>query len=62
MTTVALGQTGASGRSGSATGTAITNSQVLTWRNNNFRTGANEDETVLMPATVNSTQFGKVFS
>jgi hypothetical protein len=62
MTTVALGQTGARARSDSATGTASTNLQVLTWRNNNFRTGANENETTLMPASVNWTQFGKVFS
>ena len=35
---------------------------VLTYHNNIFRTGHNDKETVLTPATVNSTNFGKLFS
>ena len=38
--------------------------QVAAWtyHNNNFRTGANTNETVLTPANVNSATFGKLFS
>src|SRR5579863_1817045 len=36
--------------------------QVLTSQYDNARTGANNHETTLTPANVNSKQFGKVFS
>jgi hypothetical protein len=35
---------------------------VLTYRNNNFRTGANLNETILTPANVNKNSFGKLFA
>jgi len=35
---------------------------VLTYHYNNARTGANGSETILTPANVNMSQFGKVFS
>jgi fibronectin type 3 domain-containing protein len=35
---------------------------TFTMHNDNFRTGVNSNETVLAPANVNSTQFGKLFS
>jgi hypothetical protein len=35
---------------------------VTTQHNNNSRTGANLNETILTPTTVNSTQFGKLYS
>ena len=35
---------------------------VLTWHNNNLRTGLNWHETILTPSNVNSTQFGKIFT
>jgi hypothetical protein len=34
---------------------------VLTYHNNNARTGLNSSETILTPANVNSTSFGKLF-
>ena len=35
---------------------------VLTWHNDTSRTGQNQAETILTPANVNVTQFGKLFS
>src|SRR6266702_4644064 len=35
---------------------------VTTQHNDNARTGANTQETILTPANVNSSQFGKLFS
>ena len=34
---------------------------VLTWHNDNARSGVNPNETVLAPANVNQTDFGKLF-
>jgi hypothetical protein len=39
-----------------------TNPGVFTHHNDNLRTGQNQNETVLSPANVNSTVFGKLFS
>jgi hypothetical protein len=36
--------------------------QVLTYHNDNSRTGLNSNETILTPSVVNSTQFGQLFS
>ncbi len=41
---------------------AGTPSGYFTWKNNNQRTGLQSNETVLTPANVNATQFGKKFS
>ncbi|HTB12101.1 MAG TPA: hypothetical protein VK752_11040 [Bryobacteraceae bacterium] len=43
---------------------AVCESQVnvLTWHNDNFRSGQNLNETLLTPASVNSSNFGKLFT
>src|SRR5947207_12949691 len=41
---------------------AIAQTPFLTQHNNNARTGAYTTETILTPATVNKTRFGKLFS
>ncbi len=41
---------------------AQTYTGVLTWHNDNQRTGQNLAETILTPSNVNSTSFGKLFS
>lgn len=41
---------------------AFAAADVLSWHNNNARTGANTSETILAPANVNATNFGKLFS
>ena len=40
---------------------AVLNAQVLTWHNDNARTGQNLDETALRPDNVNPKDFGKLF-
>src|SRR5260370_25509201 len=40
---------------------AVGVNDVLTFHNDNFRSGANTHETVLTPANVNSNQFGRLF-
>src|SRR5262249_28949377 len=40
---------------------APANVDVLTFHNDNFRTGANTQETVLTTTNVNATQFGRLF-
>jgi hypothetical protein len=41
---------------------AVQAQNVLTWHNSNTRTGQNLKETILTPANVNSTQFGKKYT
>jgi hypothetical protein len=49
----------AAGDAGTAASPATS---VLTYHNDNARTGQNQGETVLTPATIDATQFGKTFS
>lgn len=56
-TTGSTGTTGTTGTTGSTGSTAIS---VLTYHNDNMRTGQNTQETTLTTANVNSTSFGKV--
>ncbi len=49
-------------QSANATVYVTTYAGKFTHHNDNFRTGANVNETVLSPATVNSTIFGKLFT
>ncbi len=50
------------GVNGSTTLTVVSFAGVLTFHNDNLRTGANTEETVLTPANVNVTNFGKLTS
>src|ERR1700687_3804638 len=43
-------------------GTRCAQPSVLTWHNDNARTGQNLQETILTPANVNSASFGKLFT
>ncbi len=45
-----------------ASGSAQAQTNVLTYHNDNARTGQNIGETILTPANVNSAQFGKLYS
>jgi hypothetical protein len=62
--TYSLTCTGANGTTApaSATVAVAAHVNVTTYHNDNSRTGQNTQETVLSPANVNSTQFGKFFS
>jgi len=40
----------------------LLSADVVTWHNNNARTGANTSETVLTPSNVNKSRFGKLFT
>ncbi|MGE0405016.1 MAG: Ig-like domain-containing protein, partial [Candidatus Korobacteraceae bacterium] len=71
MTGVAAGSTTITATSGAVNGTVTatvspatqqsSGVHVLTWHNDNARTGANTQESTLTPANVNSESFGKLF-
>jgi len=52
----------ASGQSSPTAGSVQCPLCMVTQHNDNFRTGQNINETILTPANVNSTQFGKLFA
>jgi hypothetical protein len=56
------GTTGSGGATGSGGTAAATPASVLTYHNDNARTGTNPNETVLTPSNVNAVKFGKTFS
>jgi hypothetical protein len=56
------GSSAPGGSTGSAGSTGTTTASVLTYHNDNARTGLNPNETVLAPANVNASTFGKKFS
>jgi hypothetical protein len=49
-------------QSGTATAYVVSYAGTFTFHNDNARTGANLNETVLTPATVNASRFGKLYS
>ena len=56
------GSGGASGTVGSSGASGTTTPSVLTYHNDNARTGLNPNESVLRPSNVNAAMFGKRFS
>src|SRR5579872_7148115 len=62
ISTVALMNCGGGGSSGGSpcTDNPITRADVFTYHNDNARTGQNLEESVLTPAKVNSTGFGRL--
>ncbi len=61
-TTITAALSGVSGTATLTVAPAPASSGVLTFHNDNLRTGQNPNETVLTPANVNVTNFGKLFS
>ncbi|MBV9037834.1 MAG: hypothetical protein JO182_25315, partial [Acidobacteriaceae bacterium] len=47
---------------GGANGPCFSQTNVLTYHNDNVRTGQNLTETALLPSTVNASRFGKLFT
>jgi hypothetical protein len=56
------GSGGSGGSSGSGGSGGATAASVLTYHNDNARTGQNTNEIVLAPSNVNAGKFGKTFS